>query len=649
MTTKEHGCTRPKNDLSGRYYFWSIAGVGLLVFGAIAIVYRQWSTVSLMAFVGLVLVGLVPLIRKDRLDLTLHVLTATLVVYQTVLLTSHGNEANLGVVWFLVVPVFAAAIGKPIHVAIWTPISMLAAYYSWTLVAEHPVMTHPMTLTNLLGTLVISALVSVGFVIERLRRERALREALHQAEQEVSRRRKAEMLARQAEETTSRFLSSMSHELRTPMTSLGLSAEQLLHDERDHSFSEIKNKQALVRIHDSAQATLTLLNDVLDLAKIDANKILLKQENATLDTVLDDIRILMLPHAEASGIALFVGAAPQVALDWYFDASRVRQVLLNLVGNAIKHTATGEVCLVAKSSSGELEFLIRDTGIGIGLVDQARIFDPFVQLAEAAENGTGLGLSIAKSYACALGGDIELVSSVVGQGSVFRFYLNIYPQSERTLADRFLAPELKLERWSVNTGVPELYDWATAWLKIWGCSVDDAGAQLCLLESDSARSGHPGELLEVVAAPSRELPVAAPSWVGSAKRGCGLICDDNKMIREVLVGMLESMGYKAIAAPTIDQAVIAIEQGGVSFVFMDVQLLNESGIEALRRIRELPGSRAVTPVCMLSGSDVGRVESLTAGADDYLLKPPRAQDLSRAAAALMELANTRGCILEMSR
>lgn len=526
---------------------------------------------------------------------------------------------------------------------------MLAAYYSWTLVAEHPVMSHPMTLTNLLGTLVISALVSAGFVIDRLRREKALRAALHQAEQEASRRGKAEMLARRAEETTSRFLSSMSHELRTPMTSLGLSAEQLLHDEKDHSPGETKNRQALVRIHDSAQATLTLLNDVLDLAKIDANKMLITEEDATLDSLLDDIRILMLPHAEASGIALFVGAAPHEALDWRLDASRVRQVLLNIVGNAIKHTVTGEVCLVAKSSKGELEFLVRDTGIGIGLADQTRIFDPFVQLAEAAQNGTGLGLSIAKSYACALRGDIELVSSVVGQGSVFRFYLNIHPQSERTLADRYCAPELKPDRWIVNTTVPELHDWATAWLNVWGCAIGDAGAHVFVFESDSARSGHPGELLKVVAAPAPELPVAAPDWVCSAQRGCGLICDDNKMIREVLVGMLESMGYRAIAVPTIDAAVQTVEQGGISFVFMDVQLLEESGIEALRRIRALPENLAATPVCMLSGSDFGRQESFAAGADDYLLKPPRARDLSRAAAALTELANTRGCFLEVGQ
>ena len=221
-----------------------------------------------------------------------------------------------------------------------------------------------------------------------------------------------------ASQAKSRFIASMSHEFRTPITSIMGYADLLSRTAGDAS--------PPAAIQRASWHLLTLVENLLEQARQGEGTVHLNPARVDLDDVLRDMAALFSEHARSKGLALTIGAPPEnTAL--VTDQLRLRQVLINLLGNALRYTREGQVELNTRVVGDRLEFRVSDTGPGISDSGRELIFKPFMRLDESGQTGAGLGLSITRHLVEAMGGQIEL-DSVPGQGSTFRFSLEISPE-----------------------------------------------------------------------------------------------------------------------------------------------------------------------------------------------------------------------------
>jgi PAS domain S-box-containing protein len=236
--------------------------------------------------------------------------------------------------------------------------------------------------------------------------------------------RKAKEAAEAATRAKSEFLANMSHELRTPLNGV-IGYSQLL--QRDRGLTA-QQREALDAISKCGTHLLDLINDVLDLSKIEAGRVDIEQSATDLPQLLTDLGYVVGEAARRKGLTLNMSIDPHLPLRVVLDGRHLRQVLLNLLGNAIKFTTNGDVSLVIAAHEGDgLTFTVSDTGPGIEPEDLARIFEAFTQTESgAAAGGTGLGLTISRHLLEIMGGDLR-VDSIVGEGSRFYFTLPLIP------------------------------------------------------------------------------------------------------------------------------------------------------------------------------------------------------------------------------
>ncbi len=390
--------------------------------------------------------------------------------------------------------------------------------------------------------------------------------------------------AEEASAAKSHFLAMMSHELRTPMTGVLGMADLLMMSGLTGEQTELT--ELLVR---SARALLDLLNDILDFSKIEAGQLEIESTPFRLNDVISDIKTLFGTVAADKGLSLEARLPPTYWNRVIGDPKRLRQVLSNLIGNAVKFTAQGNIILTLTQERAEvgglwLRFSIADTGIGMSADDIERLFRPFMQADVSTARkygGTGLGLAICKRLVTAMGGDIR-AESMPGQGSVFSF--------------------------SVHVGHDRLGDGA-------------APAPVVVAEP-------PAPLVPVAAAEACRI----------------LLAEDSETSRRLITMMLTRLGHTVDAAENGAEAVARVKVGTYDIVLMDMQMPVMDGPDATREIRKMGGAYATLPVIALTADVIAdnRATYFAAGVNAIVAKPVDWAQLEAEMARLVAAAGGPG-------
>ena len=394
-------------------------------------------------------------------------------------------------------------------------------------------------------------------------RVRVLKIMTARLEVQVSQRTRELSVAKDAAEAASRaksvFLANMSHELRTPLNAI-LGFSNLLGEESVTA----KQREDLDIISRSGEHLLHLIDDVIDMAKIETGRKVLEIVPCHLGSLARDVLDMIRAQAEKKGLELRLVSSPEFPRNVRIDASNLSQVLINLLGNAVKYTQKGTVTLRVNATPADetrhllLTFDVEDTGAGIPEQDRERIFEVFVQGSHpATQKGSGLGLAIARQLVELMGGTIQL-DSTLGEGSRFRVEL----PAELAQEAEVIAPRV------------------------------DSGRVIGL---------EPGQ-------PEYRV----------------LVVDDEKGNSMVLERILESAGFLVQVAPDGAQGVEAFQTWRPHFIWMDVRMPVMDGMEAAKRIRGLEGGRDVKIVAVTASVFADqRSEVLAAGMDDLIRKPYR--------------------------
>jgi len=408
--------------------------------------------------------------------------------------------------------------------------------------------------------------------------EAKLREQANLLEQRVEARTRDLKLAKEAAEAASRskaaFLANMSHELRTPLNAILGFAQLMLYDQELNE----QHQSDLQTICNSGNHLLTMINDILEMSKLEAGSVLLREKECDLYNIVDTARDMLSLKAQEKSLSFDVSIHPNVPTYIYTDEGKLRQILINLIGNAIKFTDIGHIHVrvdvrglseEVKTIAGEyseipriLCFEVEDTGAGISEAQVLTLFQPFVQTdsGRRSQEGTGLGLSISYNYVKLMGGQMSLTSKV-GEGSTFRFYI----------------PVKTLDLFSIN-----------------------------------APSKSPNRVIGIEGNPTYRI----------------LIAEDIRLNRQLLTRILSPLGFDLREVSNGEEAIAVWQSWSPHLIWMDVRMPILGGQEAASAIREIESMRNISAsqkvqIIALTASliDLREEDLFLHGFDGFLAKP----------------------------
>jgi signal transduction histidine kinase/DNA-binding response OmpR family regulator len=399
-----------------------------------------------------------------------------------------------------------------------------------------------------------------------------LKQINKQLQQEIAVRKQTEqalLAAKNEAETANRaksiFLANMSHELRTPMNAV-LGFSQLL--QKDNNLTAAQHEKLSI-ISNSGKHLLSLINEILDMAKIEAGKVVIENGCFDLGGLISDTIDMMRERARIKGLELVLDSSSSFPRFVNSDEFKLRQILLNLIGNAIKYTKKGNitVCLTTQALANEqqclLSFAIKDTGVGIAEHDLPFVFDTFIQVGEESyRQGSGLGLPIAQQYAQLMGGHIN-VSSMLAKGSVFTLELPVIRVAQSEIISKIASHESQVR---------------------------------------ALASGQPQYRV--------------------------LVVEDQFENRLLLKSLLESVGFQVFEAVNGQEGIEQFIRWQPHFIWMDRQMPIMDGIKATQKIRALPNGKDVKIVAVTASAFLQQQqEFLDAGADAIISKPYREAEI----------------------